>query len=158
MNSSVRPPAPVLLLLPAQPVPDRVLPRRHASTNSLRSAGAASTRTTTTTQTTRTNNITHTADTSDTAHNDSSFFSGLSLRKYTGGGGVNNDPKVLMVREKIATAAEVEKEADRALMHARARVCDAMEHQGAGARGQGGAKQTEAKVVSKNARGLGRHG
>ncbi|KAJ7126709.1 hypothetical protein C8R44DRAFT_979495 [Mycena epipterygia] len=74
----------------------------------------------------------------DTAHGGNSFFSGLSLRKYKGGGGVNNDPKVLMAREKIATAAEAEKEADRALMHARARMFDAMEHQGAGARGQGG--------------------
>ncbi|KAJ6624083.1 hypothetical protein B0H10DRAFT_2213129 [Mycena sp. CBHHK59/15] len=111
-------------------------PRRRASDGSLRSGA------------------THT-----TGGGGSSFL-GLNLRKY----GAHNDPQVLIAREKVATAEEAEKEADRALLHARARVREALQHIKAleaetkeeALRAK--AKQVVAKLVSKDARGLGRHG
>ncbi|KAJ7126684.1 hypothetical protein C8R44DRAFT_873820 [Mycena epipterygia] len=86
---------------------------------------------TTATRTIRTNNATHNANTTNTAdraHRQQLLQRPQPARKYTGGGGVNNDSQILMARKKIATAAEAEKEADRALLHARARLRDAMEH------------------------------
>ncbi|KAJ7707379.1 hypothetical protein B0H17DRAFT_1125195 [Mycena rosella] len=74
-----------------------------------------------------------------------------------------NDPRVLIAREKVATAEAAEREADRALLHARARVRDALQHikalelEAKEETQRAEAKQAETKLVSKDARRLGRH-
>ncbi|KAJ6610678.1 hypothetical protein B0H10DRAFT_2437851 [Mycena sp. CBHHK59/15] len=71
-------------------------------------------------------------------------FLGLNLRKY----GAHNDPQVLIAREKVATAVEAKKEADRALLHDCAAPMALRTK----------AKQAVAKLVTKDARGLWRYG
>ncbi|KAJ6517603.1 hypothetical protein DFH09DRAFT_1373669 [Mycena vulgaris] len=134
-------------------------PRRRASLDSLATA--------TTSHTSRTTNSTHTThipDTPRTANTSATSFLGFDLSSLRRGGNPENDPRVLAAREKVATAAAAEHEADRALLHARARVRDALEHvKGLQLEAQEEAdrakvKHAEAKVVSRDARGLGRHG
>ncbi|KAJ7018821.1 hypothetical protein C8F04DRAFT_1242995 [Mycena alexandri] len=74
------------------------------------------------------------------------------------------DPTVVAARQKVASAAEAEAEADRAVLHARARVRDAMEsikvleEEAQAEANRAKAKNVVARLVSKDARGLGRHG
>ncbi|KAJ7471492.1 hypothetical protein B0H11DRAFT_1812259 [Mycena galericulata] len=97
---------------------------------------------------------------SGTGSSSTFFGSKMSLKKYR----AQNDPKVVMAREKIATAQEAEMEADRALLHARARVRDALTHikvleeEAKEEAMRAKAKQAESKVVSRHAGTLGRHG
>ncbi|KAJ7227448.1 hypothetical protein GGX14DRAFT_555999 [Mycena pura] len=98
-----------------------------------------------------------------TPSHSSSFFGTRSLKSFVRGG-VHNDPKVLLAREKVAAASEAEREADRAVLHARARVRDALteveklneEAKEESMRAK--AKHAETTLVSKAARALGRHG
>jgi len=67
-------------------------------------------------------------------------------------------------RQKVADAETAEREADRALNEARESVREAREHvrllerEAIEDARRAKAKQAEAKIVSKSARGLGRHG
>jgi len=85
-----------------------------------------------------------------------------TLKRYTAR--AHQDPTVVAAREKIARAAQAEEEADRAILHARARVQDAMqsvrvlEGEAEGEAKRARAKNVIARLVSKDARGLGRHG
>lgn len=123
-------------------------PRRRASADTLRSS--------VTTASTRTTDTTRTAGTADT--HKSRLFGVLKKNN------AETDPRVRMAREKIAAATEAEAEADRALLHARARVRDAMQHikvleeEANNEVMRAEAKQTEAKLFSKRSRVLGRHG
>jgi hypothetical protein len=72
-------------------------------------------------------------------------------------------PSVLAARDKIARAAEAEAEADRAVLHARSRVRDAMESvRDLEGEAEGKAKRARAKGVVarlvRDAGRLGRHG
>ncbi|KAJ7649963.1 hypothetical protein FB45DRAFT_6297 [Roridomyces roridus] len=89
----------------------------------------------------------------------SSLASRFSLRNFA-----SRDPAVVMARQKVEAAREAEAEADRAIMHARARVRDALgsvkeleeeAHEGAL---RAKAKQAESKLVSRHAGFLGKHG
>lgn len=77
---------------------------------------------------------------------------------------VDRDPSILAAHEKVTLAERAEKDADKALMQARARVKEAREHVKILEREahedtlRAKAKQAEAKNVGKLARGLGRHG
>ncbi|KAF7336868.1 hypothetical protein MVEN_02123100 [Mycena venus] len=85
-----------------------------------------------------------------------------TLKRYTAR--AHQDPTVVQAREKIAAAAAAEEEADRAILHARARVKDALqsvqvlEGEAEGEAKRARAKNAIARLVSKDARGLGRHG
>ncbi|KAJ7762064.1 hypothetical protein DFH07DRAFT_815129 [Mycena maculata] len=84
---------------------------------------------------------------------------GLPLKKHPA-----NDPAVLLARAKIHSAEEAEAEADRAVLHARARVRDAMQSVGAleeesrREAEHAAAKKQEAKGIKGRAGVLGRHG
>ncbi|KZT10890.1 uncharacterized protein LAESUDRAFT_721277 [Laetiporus sulphureus 93-53] len=75
-----------------------------------------------------------------------------------------NDPSIVFARQKVTEAEAAEREADRALMQARAAVQSAKEHVRNLEREisedakRAKAKQSEAKNVSKSAKALGRHG
>ncbi|KAJ7364409.1 hypothetical protein DFH08DRAFT_930346 [Mycena albidolilacea] len=81
-----------------------------------------------------------------------------------GTGTPHKDPSVLAARDKIARAAEAEAEADRAVLHARARVRDAMESvkelegEAEGEAKRAKAKGVVARLVGRDAGRLGRHG
>ncbi|KAG7098296.1 hypothetical protein E1B28_000258 [Marasmius oreades] len=86
---------------------------------------------------------------------------------FFGLGGHNsagNDPSIMAARQKVQEAEQAEREADHALNAARASVREAREHvrflekDAADDARRAKAKQAEAKVVSKTARALGRHG
>ncbi|KAJ6562006.1 hypothetical protein B0H19DRAFT_943747, partial [Mycena capillaripes] len=75
------------------------------------------------------------------------------------------DPTVVQARERIAHTVEAEAEADRAVLHARARAQEALESvrcwkakRRKGMANRAKAKNTLARLVSKDARGLERHG
>ncbi|KAJ7745678.1 hypothetical protein B0H16DRAFT_1557819 [Mycena metata] len=91
-----------------------------------------------------------------------SMFS-ATLKRYSARAR-ENDPTVVAARQKVASAAEAEAEADRAILHARARVRDAMESikvledEAQAEANRAKAKNVVARLVSKDARGLGRHG
>jgi len=76
----------------------------------------------------------------------------------------HQDSTILAARQKVTDAEDAEKDADRALIQARSMVREAREHVDILEREaredakRAKAKQAEAKVVSKSARGLGRHG
>ncbi|KAF5321624.1 hypothetical protein D9619_001480 [Psilocybe cf. subviscida] len=83
-----------------------------------------------------------------------------------GGGNkaVRKDPTVRAAHQMVADAENAEREADRALEEARQRVKLAREHaqhlekEAIEDARRAKAKQAEAKMVSKSAKGLGRHG
>ncbi|KAJ7594473.1 hypothetical protein C8J56DRAFT_926843 [Mycena floridula] len=89
------------------------------------------------------------------------FFGGVGRR----GNDVHSDPSIVAARQKLSVAEEAEKEADRALIQARAMVKEARDHVKGLEREakedvvRAQAKQAEAKIMGKTARtGLGRHG
>ncbi|KAF9063430.1 hypothetical protein BDP27DRAFT_1232179, partial [Rhodocollybia butyracea] len=71
---------------------------------------------------------------------------------------------VMAARQKVSDAEESEKAADRALQQARNHVKEARDHvkflekEAEDDAHRARLKQAEAKIVSKSARGLGRHG
>ncbi|CCM02313.1 uncharacterized protein FIBRA_04404 [Fibroporia radiculosa] len=79
-------------------------------------------------------------------------------------GHARKDPSVIAARQKVTEAEAAEREADRALMQARAAVRGAREHvknierEASEDAKRAKAKQFEAKNISKSARSLGRHG
>ncbi|KAF8893450.1 hypothetical protein BD779DRAFT_1506321 [Infundibulicybe gibba] len=83
---------------------------------------------------------------------------------FSMGNNHGKDPTILAARQKVTDAEAAEKEADRALMQARAMVQEAREHvkilerEASEDARRAKAKQAEAKLVSKTASGLGRHG
>ncbi|KAJ6517595.1 hypothetical protein DFH09DRAFT_1332391 [Mycena vulgaris] len=125
-------------------------PRHHASLDSLATATTSHTL-----RTTNSTHTTHTPDTPRTANTSATSFLGFDLSSLRGGN-PGNDPHVLAAREKVATAAAAEHEAARMLLHARARVRDALEHvKGLQLEAQeeadhAKAKHAEAKVVSRD--------
>ncbi|GLB37786.1 hypothetical protein LshimejAT787_0408370 [Lyophyllum shimeji] len=80
------------------------------------------------------------------------------------GTGIDRDPTILAARQKVTDAEEAEKEADRALSQARNMVKEArghvkiLEQEAMEDARRAKAKQAEAKIVGKVAKGLGRHG
>ncbi|RXW16053.1 hypothetical protein EST38_g9807 [Candolleomyces aberdarensis] len=104
---------------------------------------------------------------------DSASSSGSSSRNTRGGGGfigltrnrhgLDNDPSIRMARQKVAEAERAEREADAALLAAR-RAADGareqvkmLEREAVEEARRAKAKQAEAKVINKSAKGLGRH-
>ncbi|KAF7312661.1 hypothetical protein MIND_00280400 [Mycena indigotica] len=91
-----------------------------------------------------------------------SLFGSMTLKNFTRT--ADRDPQVILAREKVARAHEAEAAADRAVLHARARVRDAMEQikeleeEAKDESMRAKAKRTEASLVGKAARALGRHG
>ncbi|GAW01493.1 hypothetical protein F5879DRAFT_349703 [Lentinula edodes] len=89
---------------------------------------------------------------------------GLFGGRIGGRGFPHNDPTIMSAREKVSDAEESEKAADRALQQARASVKAAKDHvkflekEAEDDAHRARLKQAEAKVVSRSARGLGRHG
>jgi len=95
---------------------------------------------------------------SGASKNSGSFF-GIGNRNAIG-----HDPTILAAKQKVADAEEAEREADRALTQAREMVKQAREHikilerEATDDARRAKAKQAEAKLVSKTASSLGRHG
>ncbi|KIK69301.1 hypothetical protein GYMLUDRAFT_188916 [Collybiopsis luxurians FD-317 M1] len=89
---------------------------------------------------------------------------GLFGGRFSGNGFPHNDPSIMAARQKVSDAEESERAADRALQAARASVKEARDHvkflekEAEDDAHRARLKQAEAKVVSKSARGLGRHG
>ncbi|KAJ6507851.1 hypothetical protein C8R47DRAFT_1236566 [Mycena vitilis] len=85
-----------------------------------------------------------------------------TLNRYRGR--AQEDPSVIAARQNIARAAEAEAEADRALLHARARAREAMnsvkllEDEAQAEAKHAKAKNALARLVGKDASALGRHG
>ncbi|KAK1222766.1 hypothetical protein PQX77_014375 [Marasmius sp. AFHP31] len=83
---------------------------------------------------------------------------------FGGNRSIGNDPSIMGARQKVEEAERAEREADQALNLARASVREARDHvkflekEAADDARRAKAKQAEAKVVSKTARALGRHG
>ncbi|KAK7473251.1 hypothetical protein VKT23_001349 [Stygiomarasmius scandens] len=104
---------------------------------------------------------THTAQTSNST---STSRSGGLMSHFRGQGFPHNDPTIMAAREKVSSAEEAEKAADRALQAARQQVKEAREHvrflekEAEDDARRAKMKQAEAKVVSKAAGALGRHG
>ncbi|TFK25203.1 hypothetical protein FA15DRAFT_668736 [Coprinopsis marcescibilis] len=77
---------------------------------------------------------------------------------------LDQDPGIVSARQKVADAEFAEREADRALLQARQTVREAyervkqLEHEAIEDARRAKAKQAEAKVIHKSAKGLGRHG
>ncbi|KAJ3749599.1 hypothetical protein DFH05DRAFT_1457358 [Lentinula detonsa] len=115
----------------------------------------------------RSNNSKHTRNSSDSdsvGRAGSTRSGGLFGGRIGGRGFPHNDPTIMAAREKVADAEESEKAADRALQQSRASVKAAKDHvrflerEAEDDAHRARLKQAEAKVVSKSARGLGRHG
>ncbi|KAF5380221.1 hypothetical protein D9757_008242 [Collybiopsis confluens] len=109
-------------------------------------------------------NKSHRSSDSDTISRAGSTRSGGLFGGRFGNGFPHNDPTIMSAREKVSDAEESEKAADRALQAARASVKAAKDHvkflekEAEDDAHRARLKQAEAKVVSKSARGLGRHG
>ncbi|KAJ3759182.1 hypothetical protein F5880DRAFT_1491708 [Lentinula raphanica] len=103
----------------------------------------------------RSNNTHHTRNSSDS--------DSLGRAGSTRSGGLF-DPSIMAARQKVSEAEDSEKAADHALQQARASVKAARDHvkflekEAEDDAHRARLKQAEAKVVSRSARGLGRHG
>ncbi|KAJ3767849.1 hypothetical protein FB446DRAFT_775316 [Lentinula raphanica] len=115
----------------------------------------------------RSNNTHHTRNSSDSdslGRAGSTRSGGLFGGRIGGKGFPHNDPSIMAARQKVSEAEDSEKAADHALQQARASVKAARDHvkflekEAEDDAHRARLKQAEAKVVSRSARGLGRHG